>query len=128
MIARILSEPHAGIGDDLYDLLAADQIAVPAHWSVEIANALYTNIRRGRIVEADVDGIVHFLSKIQVTIVPPVQLTEIGPLTRFATAHTLTAYDAAYVQIALHHGCRLATLDRDMRAAGRRLGISLLPD
>ena len=127
MIARILNESHAGVGDDLYDILNANQILVPSHWPIEIANALHTNIRRGRIMREDVDDIVRFLAKFQLTIAAPAPLAEIGPLTKFAATYALTAYDAAYVQIALELGGQLATLDRDMRAIAERLGIPLLP-
>jgi predicted nucleic acid-binding protein len=127
MIARILSEPHVGTSDDLYEMLDANQILVPSHWSTEIANALRTNIRRKRIMLEDVDGIIGFLSKLHLTSTPPIQLREIGPLTKFAEAYALTAYDAAYVQIAQEHRGQLATLDHQMRACARQLDIPLLP-
>ena len=58
---------------------------------------------------------------------PPIHLDEIGPLSQFSVAHNLTAYDAAYVQLALQLQATLATRDKAMRAAAARLGIALLP-
>ena len=57
----------------------------------------------------------------------PIDLDEISPLAQFATTHDLTAYDAAYVQLALQRRATLATLDRAMRNAAKRLDIGLLP-
>jgi predicted nucleic acid-binding protein len=38
----------------------------------------------------------------------------------------LTAYDAAYVELALRRALPLATIDQDMRSAGSKLGLQLL--
>jgi predicted nucleic acid-binding protein len=127
MIARLLKEAHPKAADDIYAILDAEEIIVPSHWCVEIANALWTNIRRGRIADQDLDTIVGLLGRMQVVIGPPVSADQIGELLSFARANALTAYDAAYVQIARDHGARLATVDRDMRAAAERYGIAVLP-
>ncbi len=127
MVARILSEVHPGISDDLYDMLDAHPVRVPSHWPVEIANALHMNIRRGRMSTGDVDAIISLLMKFHVTIDPPLSVDAIGALAKFADANALTAYDAMYVQTALDNGARLATLDRAMRAAAERHGVVVLP-
>ena len=127
MVARILREPHDGVDQDLFTLLDNSQIVVPSHWPIEIANALRTNIRRGRIAQSDVQAIVGFLANFQLTVSAPIQLDEIEALTVFALTQRLTAYDAAYVRMAVEHGARLATVDADMRATAQRLNIPLLP-
>jgi predicted nucleic acid-binding protein len=38
----------------------------------------------------------------------------------------LTLYDACYLELALRRGLPLATLDRDLAAAGQALGLTLL--
>jgi predicted nucleic acid-binding protein len=38
----------------------------------------------------------------------------------------LTSYDACYLELAHRRALPLATLDQELRAAGRKLGISLL--
>jgi predicted nucleic acid-binding protein len=127
LIARILSEHHSGLSEDLFDLLDTSDILVPSHWPTEVANALRTNIRRGRMTEADLDAIVGLLARFRLTIASAIQISDIVPITKFSSEHTLTAYDAAYVQIALAHGGELATLDHAMRAAAKRLDIPLIP-
>jgi predicted nucleic acid-binding protein len=44
----------------------------------------------------------------------------------FADRFLLTAYDAAYVELAQRLAPPLATLDEDMRKAGGQLGLKLL--
>ena len=71
--------------------------------------------------------ILETLNQLTIDVQLPLNLDEIGPLTDFAVAHQLTAYDAAYVQLAMRNNARLATLDRAMRAAAAKLNIPLLP-
>jgi predicted nucleic acid-binding protein len=127
LIARILSEHHPGLSEDLFELLDTSEILVPSHWPTEIANALRTNIRRGRMVDADLDAIVGLLARFRVTVASALQISDVVPITKFASEQSLTAYDAAYVQIALAHGGELASLDHAMRAAAKRLDIPLIP-
>lgn len=49
-------------------------------------------------------------------------------LSEFAQAHSLSAYDAAYVMLAQKQGLGLATLDKDMREAAANLGVSVLEE
>jgi predicted nucleic acid-binding protein len=48
--------------------------------------------------------------------------TTVGLAERFA----LSAYDAAYLELARRHRLPLATLDRDLRAAATALGLTVL--
>ena len=43
-----------------------------------------------------------------------------------AREHELTAYDAAYLELAMRLGLPLATGDRKLRTAARRVGVGLL--
>lgn len=44
-------------------------------------------------------------------------------LLQLAEAHNLTAYDAAYLELAQRSGLPLATLDSDLAAVAASLGI-----
>ena len=43
-----------------------------------------------------------------------------------AREHGLTAYDAAYLELAMRLGLPLATGDRDLKSAAARAGVVLL--
>jgi predicted nucleic acid-binding protein len=43
-----------------------------------------------------------------------------------ARAHRLTVYDALYLELAGRRGLPLATLDRELAAAARSVGIEIL--
>jgi predicted nucleic acid-binding protein len=44
-----------------------------------------------------------------------------------ARTETLTTYDAAYLELAVRRGLPLATKDRELGAAARRVGTRTLP-
>ena len=99
---------------------------VPALWPFEVANALAVADRRQRITQ---EGIVEFLETLQRL---PIQIERrealwlwqaVLPLAR---KHRLSAYDAAYLELAKREKMQLATLDHDLQQAGRALGIPLL--
>jgi predicted nucleic acid-binding protein len=127
MTAWLLNETDVVVGEDVYNLLAEDTLLVPAHWPVEIGNALGVNLRRGRITPQLLFAIAERLKKFVIAIKPPVLPSEIAALVSFATDHRLTACDACYVQLAAQNRAALATLDGDMRAAAESLNIDVLP-
>lgn len=126
-VAWLLDEHHAVLPPALRDALPDVPIRVPAHWPVEVANALSVYLRARRIPASDLVEFMYGLDGFEIHVEPSVDLDAIGPLAQFAITQELTAYDAAYVQLALHDGAILATLDKAMRAAAQRLRIPLLP-
>ena len=127
MISWLLNETDVVVAEDVYNLLAEETLLVPAHWPVEIGNALAVNVRRGRIPPELLNAIQERLNKLVVVVEDSVSPADIASLVGFAGDHNLTAYDACYVQLAAETHAPLATLDRQMRSAARRLNINLLP-
>ena len=127
MTAWLLTETDVMVGQEVYDKLAEDTLLVPAHWPVEIGNALGVNLRRGRITVEQIDAIEARLHELEIVVEPAIPPSQIASLVHFATRQHLTLYDACYVQLAAEKQAVLATLDGDMRAAAERLGIDVLP-
>jgi predicted nucleic acid-binding protein len=125
--AWLLGEPSVASDTGLDTFLRDAPLVVPSHWPVEVSNVLRTHMRAGRFSIADFHAVMDRLDQLTVRVQPPIDLDEIGPLAQFAVAHQMTTYDAVYVQLALHHGAPLATLDRAMRASATKLNVALLP-
>lgn len=108
----------------LESLKTAHAVA-PAVWPFEMANALVDAERRGRINAAQQAEFLERLRLLPIVIEhrPAVWLgQQILPLAR---AHRLTAYDAAYLELAIREGLPLATLDGDLRQAAAATGVAL---
>ena len=126
-IEWLLDQKPPLVSADTYRALLNEQLLVPAHWPLEIANTLRPDLRDRKISIIDFKYVMESLDRLAISVQPPLDLDEIGPLTDFSVAHQLTAYDAVYVQLAMQNGATLATLDRAMRAAAAKLNIPLLP-
>ena len=97
---------------------------VPDLWYCEVANALLMAERRGRasaqMVSAHITDIERLAAFLEVSPTTP------SALVAAARQSGLTAYDAAYFELALRRNLPLATLDVKMRAAAQRAGIELI--
>jgi predicted nucleic acid-binding protein len=110
--------------DDLLDRLRDERALVPSLWTYEIANALTVAQRRSRITEAQARVLVETLQSL------PIDRADSAPagvLLALASKHRLSAYDAAYLELAERTGLALATLDDRLRAAAEAAGVQLLP-
>ena len=107
------------------DLLQSGTIGVvPDLWYYEVCNALMMAERRGRasaqLVSSHISDIERLAAFLEVSSTTP------SALMAAARQSGLTAYDAAYFELALRRNLPLATLDEKMRAAAQRAGIQLL--
>lgn len=103
--------------------LAGDEAVVPVLWWFEIRNVLIINERRGRI---DTAGIAEFLADLAQLPLRIDHRADSETVMAFARKHTLTAYDAAYLELALRINGPLATLDRALAAAAQAEGVELI--
>ena len=101
-------------------------IWVPSLWWYEIANALLTAERRGRMSEAEGLRLLELYRSL------PLETDSAGgpeALWRFRTLgreYGLTAYDAAYLELAARRQLSLASLDKALLKAARKAGVPSL--
>ena len=103
--------------------LSSDQGLVPTIFRHEVRNILLVSERRKRVTPAEVDEILGALDRL------PLEDRGHGDdkdVIGLARRHGLTAYDSAYVGLALSTKSPLATLDEAMAKAARVCGITLL--
>ena len=106
--------------------LEREEAIAPAVWPLEVANGLRTAERRGRLDLADMPRIRELLLSLPVQ-VEPVALTEaLGEITGAARRLDLTAYDAAYLELASRRGLPLATIDERLRRAATVARVALV--
>src|SRR5579862_5994912 len=94
-----------------------DRIVVPAHWTVEIANGLLVGYRRKRIKAPQIDEYLDQLSKIPIDVEPNLSLSEAKRVVALGEKHSLTVYDATYLDLAQRRGLAIGTLDSALRRA-----------
>jgi len=99
---------------------------VPALWPFEVASVLSTAERRGRM---DSPAQVAFLERLRLLPIaiehrPATWLAQ--QILLLARTYKLSAYDAAYLELAIREGLPLATLDDDLRRGPCAAGVALV--
>lgn len=110
----------------LLDRLAEEGAIAPAIWPLEVANALRTAERKGRVDLADVAHLRVLLAALPIDVEPVDLPTALGEVVDLARTLGLTAYDAAYLALAARRGLPLATIDEGLRRAARSAGVELV--
>ena len=115
------------------DAVAVVGAVAPALWTYEVGNALRSAERFGRVSSSQAISVAAELLRLPIlTCDQPLDyvLTEVS---RLASKHTLSVYDASYLALALQRSAPLATLDgvgrrNGLRQAAVMAGVSLLDD
>jgi predicted nucleic acid-binding protein len=113
--------------DALLDRVRECGAVVPTLWHWEVANIFATAARRGRISAADASAQLAALSLLPITSDPDSTARAWREGLILAHTHRLTAYDAAYLELASRLGLDLATKDTELAAAARAIGVSVFP-
>ncbi len=90
------------------------RLLVPSLFWYEVTNVLHIATAKGRISEEDSEGGLYRFTGLPIETdieISPAVVLRIG---RFASDHKLTAYDAAYFELADRHSANLLTLDKDL--------------
>ena len=104
----------------LLDGLGAQPLWAPALWVLECANVLQSAQRRRRIGADRRAQIAGELGELAVRVDP--EVVDFVSLDRLAATHGLSAYDAAYLELALRRSLTLVSLDARLIAAAAGLG------
>jgi predicted nucleic acid-binding protein len=107
--------------DRLYRRLDKDEVVVPSVWPYEFANALAVLERRRILARALVDDILGNAAKLIARVdTPPASPSALVALAR---RHGLSAYDAAYLELAQRLGVALAAKDSPLATVAGKLGL-----
>ena len=112
--------------EDVFDRLRGEPAVVPAIWPLEVANTLLVAERRGRITGAEALHFVQVLHGSSIAVDTLDVMTVIDRVLELGRLYRLSAYDAAYLELAAREGLPLATLDERLRSAATRLGVPLV--
>lgn len=111
--------------DAVSDGMHQRQAFVPSLWSLEVANTVIVGERRKRSTSAQAATWLGFLGQLPITVDDETTARAWGDTLGLARAHNLSAYDAAYLELAMRRGLPIATLDDKLKAAAAAVGVSL---
>jgi len=108
------------------DLLCEGMAWVPRIWPLEVANALLMAERRKRLLRAEVENFLALLQELPIQVEGESVLIVWRDILSLAREMELSVYDASYLNLAMHMGLPLATIDRALKKAAQRCGVKVL--
>lgn len=124
-LAWCFPDETSDYADSVLVALKGKTILVPAVWSLEIANALLVGERKKRLRQPEILRFTTLLESLSVLQdVQPVgdHVRNVLPLAR---EYSLSAYDAAYLELSIRHSAPLATLDDRLEKAAKLTGVTI---
>ena len=119
--AWFLPEEATPATEAMLHATATHDVWVPALWLLEVGNLLLTAQRRKRITADKRRELAAAAAALRIKVDrEPVAITALDDI---AASHGLTAYDAAYLELALRRRLPLATLDDVLIAAMAKAGV-----
>jgi len=108
-------------------IAAGETVIVPAFWRHEVLNALLVGERRKRLTSELIGMFIVDLRRLPVNVDNEATREIVFDTTlRLCRKHGLTAYDAAYLEIAIRGGFPLATADQELKRAAVAEAVQVL--
>lgn len=127
VLAWLFEEQQTPAALDVLTVIETEGLVVPNLWWSELENGLLMAERRA---SRTTDECVAFLDLVRHL---PIRTDDVlryrisDDILRIGRTHQLTAYDAAYVELALREAIPLATFDDAIRRCAPQAGLTLLP-
>jgi predicted nucleic acid-binding protein len=126
-VAWCFEDEATAVTEGILDLLAkGTTVVVPAVWPLEVANAILSAERKKRINVAQAAAFLRRIAGFPISVDPIPLGRAFDQVLSVGRQHQLTAYDAAYLELALRETLPLATLDNDLRRSAEIAGVGLL--
>lgn len=128
VVSWIVEDEYSKEADALLDKLSQGAVAeAPVLLRYEVANVLVTAFTKKKRLtkEASEAGLADFDSlPIRYDVESPRFATQ--AISEIAQAQLLSVYDASYLELALRRSIPLATQDRSLREAAKKLGVEII--
>ncbi len=123
LLAWSLAEEEEDAATEAIRRIVETGAVVPQIWWYELRNALLMNERRGRIAPQQMANMLADIMALGIEV--DGEHDETGMLA-LARRHSLTVYDAAYLEVAFRRSLPLATFDRQLAGAAAAEGVAVI--
>ena len=104
--------------------LVRTKAIVPALWRLEVANILVLGERRRRSTEAEASKWLRYLQMLPIRVDDETVVRAWSDTLHIARSYDVSAYDAAYLELAIRLDLPLASLDNDLKSTAVSAGIA----
>jgi len=124
--AWFFEDETSPMAEHVLDSLVTHEAVVPSIWALEMANVLVLAERTARVTTAKTEQFLTRLAEMPIALDHRDADQGFTGVLALARLYGLTAYDAAYLELALREGLPLATLDEPLRNAASKAGVALV--
>ena len=123
--AWVLTDESSGAAESLLARIISGsvQLVVPALWHYEMLNLLRSAVRRRRLAPGDLDLAAETLERVPMTMEDLPGAPARRRILHLASQFDLSAYDAAYLELADRFKVGLQTNDAKLKIAAKQLGL-----
>lgn len=122
-LAWFFPDERTGFTDAALELAAQEECWVPALWRLEFPNALLVAERKRRLTRAERLQVLDEAARLKLRVDPHAH--ELRTISALAEQHSLSTYDAAYLELAARLDSALITLDRNLASAASAAGVTV---
>jgi len=124
-MAWLFEDESTKQSETLLDRLSDEAALVPYLWMYEVANVLVIAERRQRITEAQARRFTSLLRNLPIEIAEDSTYELWDGAMNLARIYGLSAYDSAYLDLAMKQGLPLATQDKALKKAASQAGVEV---
>ncbi|MBI4208482.1 MAG: type II toxin-antitoxin system VapC family toxin [Deltaproteobacteria bacterium] len=124
-LAWSLPDENSDCSDRFFEEVQDGVLWVPALWWYEISNGLTVAQSRKRLAQADISRFIELYAAVPICTDVDLEPDLVWHFSMLAKDYSISAYDAAYLELALRKGIGLATVDRKLATAARRAGVKV---
>lgn len=124
-IAWFFQDEADDYADAIQSALEDGTAHVPSLWALEVANVLAVAERRGRTTTGDSDRFLSLLIQLPISVEASTVAQAWNGALQLARVHSISAYDASYLELAQRLDVGLATIDKKLRSVAEAVGVGL---
>lgn len=124
-LAWCFPDESSTYADSVLVTLEGKTILVPSIWSLEIANAVLVGERKKRLTQSEILRFAALLENLPVLEDVRRVGDHVANVLPLARQYSLSAYDAAYLELSIRHDAPLATLGDRLENAAKQAGVKI---
>lgn len=112
--------------DGIQEMLIDHKALVPAIWPLEVTNVLLVAERQKRISMANSGHFLALLAQLPIEVEPIASARVFHETFALARQHSLSSYDASYLELAIRRGLPIASQDKAIIRAAKSIQLEVI--
>jgi predicted nucleic acid-binding protein len=126
VLTAMLGQTRAEAADAIIARVSDQGALVPAHWTLELANALAREVKNRRLSAASAASLAAEPANWSILVDDATHGAALGATLALAIERRLSSYDAAYLELCLRRELPLATFDAELASVAASLGVGVI--